>query len=106
MKKTFDLGMSFVTYRGHRRHLFVTVEFGEQSYRNPEDGYFVISGTIGGKSRWLITGQCQKEIRQLCHPKWYAFMDELLELDKKYWLRLCRCIPTKDANRIKEIINQ
>lgn len=106
MKKTFDLGMSVVAYRGHRRHLSVTVEFGGQWYRKPEDGYFVISGIIGGELRWITCGQCQKEIRQLCHPKWYAFMDELLDLDEKYWLRRCKCIPTKDANRIKEIINQ
>lgn len=38
-------------------------------------------------------------------PKWYKFMDELLALDKKYWLKYCKSIPKKDAERIKEIIN-
>ena len=104
MKRVFDLGMSVVPVRGFRRHLELTVEFGGQEYRTQEDGYFVISGHIGGKIRWIEGGQCQKTIREICKKKYHALLDELLAFDEKYWLKFCRCIPKNDANRIKEII--
>lgn len=97
--------MSVVPHNGRKRHLRITVEFGGQPYRKPDEGFFAISGNIGGETRWVRTGQCQRFIREICAPKWYKFMDELLALDKKYWLKYCKSIPKKDAERIKEIIN-
>ena len=105
MKKTFDLGMSVIPVRGFRRRLTITVQFGGQSFRKEDEGYFSIIGEIGGGNRWIEFGQCQEHIREICHKKWYAFMDELLELDKKYGSKYCKCIPKKDADRIKDIIN-
>lgn len=105
MKKEFDLGMSIVPIWGRKRHLRIEVEFGGQPYRKKNEGYFTVSGIIGGKIRPLCVGQCQESIRKVCDPKYYEFMDELLRLDKAHCLKLCRRIPAKDAERIKEIIN-
>ncbi len=105
MEKTFDLGLSVVPVRGFRRRLTITVTFGGQRFRKEDEGYFSISGQIGGGNKWIEFGQCQEYIREICHKKWHAFMDELLELDKKYSLKYCKCIPKKDADRIKDIIN-
>lgn len=105
MKRNFDLGISVEQVHGFRRRLSITVEFGGLLYRKEDEGYFCISGKIGGGNRWVSTGQCQEQIREICHKKWYALLDELLEFDKKYWLRYCKCIPKKDADRIIEIIN-
>lgn len=104
MKRVFDLGMSIVPIMGFRRHLTIEVEYGGQPYRNPDEGYFVIRGQIGGGRRWVYAGQCQKRIRKVCKKKWHGLLDELLDLDDKYWLNFCKSIPKKDAKRIKEII--
>jgi len=104
MKRVFDLGMSVVPVMGLRRHLELVVEFGGQTFRTPQEGYFVIKGEIG-KGNYLVQGgQCQKTIREICKKKYHALLDELLAFNEKYWLKLCRCIPENDANRIKEII--
>lgn len=105
MKKEFDLGMSIVPIWGRKRHLRILVEFDGQPYRKKAEGYFAVSGIIGGKIRPLCWGQCQDSIHKVCHPKYYEFMDELLRFDKAYHLKICRRIPAKDAERIKEIIN-
>lgn len=106
MKRIFDLGMSVIPVRGFRRRLTIEVEFGGQSYRTPDEGYFAISGEIGKGNYLVCFGQCQKDIRELCKKKWHALLDELLGFDKKYWLKYCKCIPKKDADRIKEIIEK
>lgn len=105
MKRVFDLGMSAVPYLGRRRRLTIEVEFGGQWFRKPGEGYFALSGQIGGKNRYVSCGQCQSDIRRICKKKWHKLLDELLAFDKKYWLWSCKCIPENDANRIIEIIN-
>ena len=106
MKRVFDLGMSVVPVRGFHRHLELVVEFGGQAHRKPDEGYFSTWGEIGRGKRWVESGQCQKEIREICKKKWHKLLDELLDFDKKYSLMYCRCIPEKDAKRIKEIITK
>ena len=64
MKRTFDLGMSIVPIQGFHRRLTLEVEFGGQTYRKPDEGYFVIRGQIGAGRRWIEAGQCQKRIRE------------------------------------------
>lgn len=104
MKRIFDLGMSVTPVRGKHRRLTIEVEFGGQSERKPDEGYYATEGQIGGENRWVSAGQCQRKIREICNPKFYEFMDELLYLDK-YHLFLCKNIPPKVANRIKKLIN-
>ncbi len=106
MKRVFDLGMSAVPVDGFRRRLTLEVEFGDQPYREPDEGYFAIRGQIGAGRRWVYAGQCQKKIREVCERKWRKLLDELLDFDKKYSLMYCKCIPEKDAKRIKEIIKE
>ena len=105
MKRVFDLGMSVVPIRGLHRHLELVVEFGGQAHRKPDEGYFSIMGEVGRGRRWVYAGQCQKKVREICEKKWHKLLDDLLALYDKYSLFYCKCIPTKDAERIIEIIN-
>lgn len=105
MKRIFDLGMSVKPYDGKHRHLWVEVYFGGQAWREPEDGYFSCTAQIGGSFRGRWHRMCDiDKLTDLVSEKNRSVVQQLVELNNKHALKCCRCIPEKDAEKIKKII--